>query len=241
MTSQCDSRRGRIALRGRWLSMTTLLDLSKISEGIVGLADIIGRLAKNIEQAILSGIRSGDAIRRARERRRLRNFMLFTAHLYREQLRFVSSLSLFCADPREERMEWEAAKLEIVTVTELMSKIEKYILPYSDALVVRHRKQYLEVLAALDARRRLLDQVAKLEYGDALVNLKSLRKIGQAYERLMDELKSISLELGSIGAEDEEMWRLATSAKDFEPLDVETPKKRQSTPTKRKRSTVASK
>jgi hypothetical protein len=195
-----------------------LVDLGKLHKSLVGLTDIIGRLAKNIESAIRSGIRSGDEIRRARERKRLRNFMLFTAHLYREQLRFVSALNAFCSNPEEGRMSWESAKFEIVTIRELLVKLEKYILPYNDALVVRHRKQYLRVLAAFDDRRKLLAEVAKMEYGDAVANLPSLKKVGEAYERLMEELKDISLNLGKLGDEDEEMWEMAISSQDFESL-----------------------
>ncbi len=203
-----------------------LVDLGKLHKSIAGLTDIIGKLAKNIESAIRTGIRSADVIRQARERKRLRNFMLFTAHLYREQLRFVSSLSTFCKNPEEERMSWETAKFEIAAIQELLLKIEKYILPYNDALVIRHRKQYLRMLSAFDDRRKLLGEVAKMEYTDAVANLAPLKKIGEAYERLMKELKEISLNLGSLGADDEEMWDMATSGKDFEPLDGEKAKRR---------------
>jgi|ERR1035437_287082 hypothetical protein len=214
--------------------MVTLVDLGKLHKSIVGMTDIIGRLAKNIEAAIRSGLRSGDSIRRARERTRLRNFMLFTAHLYREQSRFVSSLELFYSNPQEERMSWENAKFEIVTISELLTKIEKYILPFNDALVLKHRKEYLAILTGLDNRRRLLDQVARMEYVDALANLGTLKKIGASYAKLMGELKDISLDLGSLGGEDEEMWEDATSAKDFEPLGSRKPKKARSTLAKKK-------
>src|SRR5688500_16460248 len=104
-----------------------LVDLGKLSQNIVGLVDIIGRLAESLEKAITSGIRSADIIRRTRERKRLRNFFLLTAHLYRSQQSFVSSLKYF-----EDVGSWEEAKFEIVEIRRFLDQIEKYVLPYND-------------------------------------------------------------------------------------------------------------
>ena len=37
-------------------------------------------------------------------------------------------------------MDWNHTRFEIIAITELVDKIEKYILPYSDFLVVKQRK-----------------------------------------------------------------------------------------------------
>ena len=137
--------------------MAGILDLGKLSENIVGLVDIIGRLAESIEKAIKSGIRSADTIRKERERKRLRNFLIITAHLYKSQLRFVSSLR-----DVEDVGTWEHAKFEILEIRKLLEKIEKYVLPYNDLLVGDHRQQYLELLSSFEDRRKLLDFVYDL-------------------------------------------------------------------------------
>jgi hypothetical protein len=100
--------------------MAVLIDLGKISKGITGVVDIFGRLAKSLEKAIQSGLRSSDIIRHARERKRLRNFMLLTAHLYVVQGRLVSQISAFCAAP-EDRGTWEQAKFEILAINRLLT------------------------------------------------------------------------------------------------------------------------
>ncbi|HLO14508.1 MAG TPA: hypothetical protein VK206_06755 [Anaerolineales bacterium] len=207
--------------------MQSILDIKQISDGIVGLADIIGRLGESIERAIRSGIRSTDIVRRTRERKRLQNFMLLTAYLYREQLNFVSMLKVFCEDDNDSPTAWESAKFEILTILRLLKKIEKYILPYNDALVVKKRKDYLELLTALDERRRFLNFVCRMEYEEALENLRELKKIARAYEKLMNRLKSMSLNFGDIANEDESLWYEVTSAKHFQTLDPK-PKSKQS-------------
>jgi hypothetical protein len=197
-----------------------ILDLSKLSENIVGLVDIIGRLAESVEKAIKSGIRSTDTIRQARERKRLRNFLIITAHLYKSQLRFVSSLR-----DVEDVGTWEHAKFEILEIRKLLEKIEKYVLPYNDFLVGDHRRQYLELLSSFDDRRKLLDFVYDLDYKEAVRNREKLEDISQAYETLMHRLQELALEFGSLGSEDEELWSDVTSAEDLDPLEKqESPK-----------------
>ena len=83
--------------------MQYLVDIGKISKGIVGFADLIGRLAKNIEEAMTSNFRSADKWRKARERKRMRNFMRLTAELYMTQNALVSRLSDFCETPDPNR------------------------------------------------------------------------------------------------------------------------------------------
>ncbi len=183
-----------------------LVDLGKISKAISGFADLIGRLAKSIEQAIKSGLRSADAVRKAREQRRLDNFFLITAHLYPQQGQFVSTIKWFCDD--QDRGSWEEAKFEILTINRLLHKIEKYVLPYNDVLVGQHRQQYLEILTALHERRKLLDFVYHMEYEEALLHIKELKAIAKAYELLQQRLQRILLSLASrkkdSGDEDED-------------------------------------
>jgi hypothetical protein len=198
------------------------LSLGKLSENIVGLVDIIGRLAESIEKAIKSGIRSSDTLRQARERKRLRNFLIITAHLYKSQLRFVSSLR-----DVEDVGTWEHAKFEILEIRKLIEKIEKYVLPYNDLLVGSHRPQYLELLSSFEDRRRLLDFVYDLDYKEAIRNREKLEDISQAYEKLMNRLQELALEFGSVGSEDQELWDDVTSAEELEALDKpESPKQK---------------
>jgi hypothetical protein len=200
-----------------------LFDLGKLVKGIVGLADLISRLAQSIEKAIKSGIRSVDVVRQARERTRLKNVLLLTAHLYQHQGRFVSSLAEFAEHGGEDRGTWEEAKFEILTISRLLGQIEKYVLPYSDELVVRHRKEYLELLTSLDKRRKLLDFVYNLEYEEALKNIRRLKVIGKAYEKLMGRLQEFVHEFGSLGVDDEKLWNEVTSAKHLQPLSKPKP------------------
>jgi len=219
--------------------MATLIDLGKISKSIIGVVDIFGRLAKSLEKAIQSGLRSTDIIRQARERKRLRNFMLLTAHLYVAQSRLVSSISAFCEAP-EDRGTWEDAKFEILTIKRMLSQIEEYVMPYSDALVSKHRKQYLQLLADLDERHRLLDFVYELDYETALANLTKLKVMGAAYEKLMNRLRDMTLELSDIAFE---QGVLPFEGKEkLEPLDGKPPKAKPSTTKKtKKRSPPAKK
>jgi hypothetical protein len=182
----------------------SVIALAQISKAVVGLADLIGRIAKNIEQTIKSGVRSGDVVRRERERRRFRNFMMLTAHLYVEQVEFISALSEFCEDPSV-RGTWEQAKFELLTITRLLGQIEEFVLPANDALLTKYRKEYLEILTSLRARKKLLEFVYELEYEDAVANLKELKKLSAAYRKLAAELRDISLKLGELSLEDDSL------------------------------------
>ena len=209
-----------------------LLDLSKISKAIVGFADLIGRLAKNIEQAIKSGLRSGDAVRQAREQRRLDNFFLLTAHLYPQQGQLVSAIKWF--GHTEERGTWDEVKFEILTITRLLHQIEKYVLPYNDVLVRQHRQEYVEILTALAERRKLLDFVYNMEYEDALDHSKELQIIARAYETLQRRLQDILLNLAhknDAEEDDDPPFGLLKPSDPLKPLD----KPRNSGTRKRKR------
>lgn len=175
--------------------MAQLIDLKALTRGLVGLADIFSRLARTIEHSIKSGLRSADVVRQARERRRLRNLMKITAHLYVHQLAFTSALEHFVEIAIDERGTWEEAKFEILEIRRLLDQLEKYVLPYSDALTVRYRRQYLDLLAGIGERRKLLDAVYHLEYEDAIGQRKKSLAIGKAYDRLRDALRDMMHEL----------------------------------------------
>ncbi len=175
-----------------------MIDVKALTKGLVGLADIFSRLAKSIESSIRSGLRSADLVRQARERRRLRNLMKITAHLFGHQLAFTSALDEFVKVGIDERGTWETAKFEILEIRRLLDQLEEYVLPYSDALMIRYRRQYLELLAGIGQRRRLLDTVYQLEYEDAVRNRARLSAIGSAYVKLQDALRDMMHELASM-------------------------------------------
>jgi hypothetical protein len=177
--------------------MTQLIDLKALAKGLVGLADIFSRLAKSIEDSIKSGLRSADVVRRTRERRRLRNMMKITAHLYVTQGSFTSTLQEFVDVASDERGTWETAKFEILEIRRLLDQLDRYVLPYSDALMIRHRRQYLELLEGIGQRRKLLNAVYQLEYEDAIKNRKTLSDIGKAYVKLQEGLRELMYELAT--------------------------------------------
>jgi len=202
--------------------MAKLIDLKDLSKGIVGLVDVFGRLAKSIEEAIKSGLRSGDAIRRAREQRRLRNLLKITAHLYRRQRAFTSGLLYFSESATDERGTWEEAKFEILAIRRLLDQLEKYVLPYSDTLMVKHRKRYLELLASVDDRRSLLAIVYDLEYEAAVKNRSRIAAMGKAYLGLQNALQEVVLEFSNLDDEGNSLIDKiggVDSAEALEPLD----------------------
>lgn len=203
-------------------TMVKLIDIKGLSKGIVGLVDVFSRLAKSIEETIKSGLRSSDAIRRARERRRLRNLLKITAHLYREQRAFTSGLVYFSESAADERGTWEAVKFEILAIRRLLDQLEKYVLPYSDALMVKHRKRYLELLTSLDERRGLLAVVYGLEYEDAIKNRASIAAIGKSYIGLQNALQEMVLEFSALDDKGDSLIDTvggADSSEALEPLD----------------------
>jgi hypothetical protein len=219
--------------------VAALIDLGKIAKSIGGVVDIFGRLAKSIEKAIKSGLRSADMVRQARERKRLRNFMLLTAHLYVVQGRLVTSISTFCEFPENARGDWEEAKFEILATKRMLSQIEEYVIPYSDALVSKHRKQYLQLLTDLDERHHLLEYVYQLDYETAVANLAKLKAIGTAYETLKNRLRDMTHDLSDI-ALDHGVLPLGGKEK-LEALDGNLAKPNSSTAKKIKQKTSARK
>lgn len=199
--------------------MAALVDLAGLSKAIVGLVDVFSRVAKSIEEAIKSGLRSGDAIRRAREERRVRNLFKITAHLYREQTTFTSSLVYFSESAFDERGTWEEVKFEILAIRRLLDQLEKYVLPYSDLLMVKHRKRYLEMLTSIDERRGILDAVYRLEYEDAVRNRSKITAMGKAYVKLRESLQQLVLGLTSVVDD-------VNVSESLEPLDEGAPKKK---------------
>ena len=212
--------------------MPTLLNLKELSQGIVGLVDVIARLAKNIEEAIRSGLRSGDTIRQAREQRRLRNLFKITAHLYRQQLAFSSSLLYFSENALDERGTWEEVKFEILAISRLLDQLEKYVLPYNDDLMVKHRKRYLELLTSIHERRGLLKSIYELEYEEAVRNRPKIAAMGQAYVKLRTSLQEIVMGLASMDDQGESLVESVggvDSSKPLEPLDSRSPQKHAAT------------
>jgi hypothetical protein len=222
--------------------MSQFIDLKALAKAIVGLADIFSQLAKSIEASIKSGLRSADAIRRARERRRLRNMMKITAHLFRHQLAFTSALEYFVSVARDERGTWEQAKFEILEIRRLLELLEKFVLPYNDALMVRYRRQYLELLTGIDERRELLKSVYDLEYEDAVKNRAKLSRIGKAYVKLRDALREMMQELASLDENGNSLFDEAGNASGpLESLDEPRRSASKQTAAKRKKKVGRSK
>jgi hypothetical protein len=123
----------------------------------------------------------------------------------------------------QDRGTWEEAKFEILTTSRLLHKIEKYVLPYNDALVRGHRREYLEILTVLDERRKLLDFVYYMEYEDALLHIKELRQIAKAYVLLQSRLQDILVNLASRRKahedDDDTPFELVRRSDPLEPLE----------------------
>jgi hypothetical protein len=199
--------------------MTQLIDLKALTKGLVGLADIFSRLTKSIEDSIKSGLRSADVVRQTRERRRLRNLMKITAHLFVHQSAFTSALDQFLNVAVDERGTWETAKFEILEIRRLLDQLDKYVLPYSDALMVRYRRQYLELLTGLGQRRQLLEAVYQLEYEEALRNRAKLAGIGKAYVGLQNSLRDMMHALSSGDADGRTIFdAVGTASGPLEPM-----------------------
>lgn len=167
--------------------------LANAITSITGLTKIISGLAESIEQAILAGLRSKDTIRRARERKRIRNLATLSGELFTGQSFWTSRLREFGESMGEEHGEltWDAVKYEILSIQEMIKKVEKYVLPSNDLLLEDYKGRYLEILRLLGDRKRILDIVSAMSFEDACNNADQLQSLGREYEKLIQQLSDI--------------------------------------------------
>lgn len=193
-------------------------ELRLLSKKVVALADLIRQHSQELEDALKTAVSPRDGRRDPRECKRLQNLMALTAHLYEDPSDFQSMLSSFFEYDPERIGVWESAKYEVLTIVRTVIRIATYVLPPDDAMVGPIKNHYADLVGTIDPKCTLADMVYNLDIEGGRSCSKELVVMGDAYAALMNRMKAIALEMGTVLAEDEKFWFQMTEVKGLQHL-----------------------
>jgi hypothetical protein len=130
-----------------------------------------------------AGSRWADAIRRAREARRVRRRKEIEADLEKEQAAFEGALDEFLNVLSNERETWDLVEIEVAEIRRLLDGLDRCVRMVPDASAP-HRQPSGDLLAGIRARRKLLAQVQAVPFEHAVRKRPMLAEISAAYAAL---------------------------------------------------------